>query len=113
MELPRAVEILVEATTAEAIFVVDPEYGIIHWDPRTESLTGLLAEEMVGEPCYEVLTGEAEDGTSFCAHVHSAVRLALAGQPAPGYDVRIFTRSGGERWGSAASPWTLNWDPTL
>lgn len=98
VELPEPIESVTRSLTADAIFVVDPEYRIVHWDARAESLTDLLAEEMVGEPCYEVLTGEAEDGTSFCAHVHSAMRLAWAGQPAPGYDVRIFTRSGGERW---------------
>ena len=97
-ELPETIESVTRGLTADAIFVVDPEYRIVHWDARAESLTDLLAEEMVGKPCYEVLTGEGEDGTSFCAHAHSAMRLAWAGQPAPGYDVRIFTRSGGERW---------------
>src|SRR3712207_1374098 len=58
--LPRAVEILTEARTADAIFVVDPDYRIVHWDSRAESLTGLLAEEMIGKPCYEALRGECE-----------------------------------------------------
>lgn len=102
-DLPETIENLTRGLTADAIFVVDPEYRIVHWDARAESLTGLLAEEMVGEPCYEVLIGEAEDGTSFSAHAHSAMRLAWAGQPASGYDVRIFTRSGGERWVGVSS----------
>jgi len=97
-DLPHFVEALVGARTADSVFVVDPECRIVHWDARAESLTGLLAEEMVGGPCEEVLAGEAEDGTSFCAHAYSALRLACAGEPVPGRDVRVFTRSGGERW---------------
>src|SRR5215218_3222801 len=61
-ELPRAVESLVNARTADAVFVVDPNYRIVHWDVRSESLTGLMAEEMIGKPCYEVLRGECEGG---------------------------------------------------
>jgi DNA-binding CsgD family transcriptional regulator len=102
-ELPEELESLTRALTADAVFVVDPEYRIVHWDARAESLTDVLAEEMVGEPCYEALTGEGEDGTSFRIHVYSAMRLAQAGQPAPGYDVRLFTRSGGERWVGVSS----------
>jgi PAS domain S-box-containing protein len=102
-DLPYVVEALVGARTADAVFVVDPDCRIVYWDARAESLTGLLAEEMVGEPCEKVLTGEAEDGTSFCAQTYSAMRLACAGEPAPGCDVRVFTRSGGERWVGVSS----------
>jgi PAS domain S-box-containing protein len=100
---PGILEGVARAITADAVFVVDPECHIVYWDARAESLTGLLAEEMVGEHCYDVLSGEGEDGTSFCARVCSAVRLARAGQPASGYEVRVFTRSGGERWVGVSS----------
>jgi PAS domain-containing protein len=36
--------------------VVDPEYRVVHWDDRAESLTGFLAEEVVGRRCYEVIS---------------------------------------------------------
>ena len=45
-ELPRAVEILTGARTADAVFVVDPDYRIVHWDSRAESLTELLAQAL-------------------------------------------------------------------
>ena len=102
-ELPEALESLTRVLTADAIFVVDPEYCLAHWDAGSESLTGFLAEEMVGQPCYEALSGEGQDGTPFGIHVHSAVRLAWAGRPYPGYDARVFTRSGGERWIAVSS----------
>jgi len=101
--LPEALESLTRAITADAVFVVDPEYRLVHWDARSESLTGFLAEEILGGTCYEVLSGEDEDGTPFGIHVHSAVRLAWAGRPYHGYDARVFTRSGGERWIAVSS----------
>jgi PAS domain S-box-containing protein len=103
VELPEALESLTRLLTADAVFLVDPEYRVAHWDAGAESLTGFLAEEMVGEVCYEVLSGEGDDGTPFGVHAHSAVRLAWAGRPYPGYDVRVFTRSGGERWIAVSS----------
>lgn len=102
-ELPRAVESLIEARTADALFVVDPEYCIVHWDARAESLTGLLAEEMVGKPCYEALQGECEGGNPFSEQLCSVMRLAQEGRSAPSYDMRLFTRSGGRRWVSVST----------
>jgi PAS domain S-box-containing protein len=97
-ELPRAVEILTEARTADAVFVVDPAYRIVHWDARAESLTGLMAEEMIGKHCYEALRGQCEGGGSFCANECPVMRLARAGQPVPSYDMRVSTRWSGKRW---------------
>jgi PAS domain S-box-containing protein len=103
VNLPETLESLTRVITADAVFVVDPEYRLAHWDAGAESLTGFLAEEMVGKTCYEVLSGEGEDGTPFSVHAHSAVRLAWAGRPCPGYDARVSTRSGGERWIAVSS----------
>ena len=95
---PPAVEGLIGVRTADAVFVVDPEYRIVHWDARAESLTGFLAEEMLGRPFYEVVSGQGGDGDCFDARVRSAMRLSRSGQPVPGYDVRVLTRTSGRRW---------------
>lgn len=97
-ELPRAVEILVGARTADAVFVVGPDHRIVHWDARAESLTGLMAEEVVGKPSHEVLRGECEGGGSFYAHECSVMRLARAGQPVPSYDMCVSTRWSRKQW---------------
>lgn len=97
-ELPQAIEGLIRARTADAVFVVDPNYRIVHWDARAESLTGLLAEEMVGKPCYEALQGECEGGNSFSEQLCSVMRLAQGRRSAASYEMRAFTRSGGKRW---------------
>ena len=95
---PPAVESLIWARTADAVFVVDPEYRLVHWDARAESLTGFLAEEVVGRPCYEVVSAQGGTGDCFDARVRSAMNLARIGQPVPGYDVRVLTRTSGRRW---------------
>lgn len=96
--LPAAVEALIGARTADAVFVVDPEYRIVHWDARTESLTGLMSEEAMGRACHETLAGECEGGGSFCAKECSVMRLARLGEAPPSYDMRVSTRWGQKRW---------------
>ena len=97
-EVPEAVRALIEARTGDAVFVVGPDYRIVHWDQRMESLTGTLAEEAVGERCFGVVLGEREGGGPFCAHGCSVMHLAQEGRPVSSYDMRINTRSGQKRW---------------
>jgi PAS domain S-box-containing protein len=97
-ELPAAVETLTGAHTTDAVFVIDPEYRVVHWDTRMESLTGFAAAEALGRPCHETLSGECEGGGSFYASERSGMQLARAGGTPPGCDVRISTRWGEKRW---------------
>src|SRR5829696_7092978 len=97
-KIPQTLKSLIEARTADAVFVVDPDYRIVHWDARAESLTGLLAEEMIGKPCYEALRGECEGGSSFCTSECPIMRMARAGQPISSYDMRVSTRWGQKQW---------------
>jgi DNA-binding CsgD family transcriptional regulator len=96
--LPGAVEVLLSARTEDAVFVVDPRLRVVHWDERTESLTGLLAEEALGRPCRTVLRGEREGGGALYATGCPVMRLARAGHAVPNHDVRIDTRVRGKRW---------------
>src|SRR5215218_8893104 len=59
--------IIHNARTGDAVYVVDPDYTIVHWDSRMESLTGALSEEALGKRCYEAVMGEGEGGEPFCA----------------------------------------------
>jgi PAS domain-containing protein len=60
--LPEAVRTLPEARTGDAVYVVGPDYTIVHWDENMESLSGMLSDEALGKPCYEAVVGEAEGG---------------------------------------------------
>ncbi|MEJ7843331.1 MAG: LuxR C-terminal-related transcriptional regulator [Rubrobacter sp.] len=97
-DLPLAVECLISARTADAVFVLAPDYRIVHWDPQAETLTGLLAEEMVDRQCHESLRGECEGGGRLCAKGCPVMALARLGRAVPSYDMRIQTRVGGKRW---------------
>jgi PAS domain S-box-containing protein len=97
-ELPPAVRSLTEARTGDAVYVVDPDYRIVYWDSRMESLTGALAHEALGQPCYDAVMGEREDGGPFCAHGCSVMHLAQAHRPVSSFEMRIKTRSGVKRW---------------
>jgi len=96
-ELPEAVRTLIEARTGDAVYVVGPDYTIVHWDYRMESLTGALSEEAVGKPCYEAVMGEGEGGEPLCAHGCAVMHLAQAHRPVSSYEMRIKTRSNEKR----------------
>ena len=102
-ELPAAVKTMIEARTGDAVYVVGPDYTIVHWDQNMESLSGVLSEEALGKPCYETVMGEGEGGQPFCAHGCSVMHLARAHQPVSSYEMRIRTRSGQKRWVSASN----------
>jgi PAS domain S-box-containing protein len=102
-ELPPAVRSLTEVRTGDAVYVVDPDYRIVHWDSRMEFLTGALAHEALGQPCYDAVMGEREDGGPFCAHGCSVMHLAWAHRPVSAFEMRIKTRSGDRRWVSVTN----------
>jgi PAS domain S-box-containing protein len=112
-QLPSSLRFLLQARTADAVFVLDPEHCIVYWDGRAESLTGLLAEETIGKPCKEIFgddecEGEAEstfpNEHHYYSAMSSAMRLAEAGHPSPGgYEMRIPTRWGSQRWVGVSS----------
>ena len=103
-ELPLAVRSLTEARTGDAVYVVDPDYRIVHWDSRMESITGALAQEALGQPCYEAVMGEREDGGPFCAQGCSLMHLARAHRPVSAFEMRIKTRSGDRTMGERQQP---------
>ncbi|AHY47780.1 PAS domain S-box protein [Rubrobacter radiotolerans] len=96
--LPEAVRILTRVRTADALFVLDPEGRIVHWDAEAEAMTGFLSEETVGRRCHEMLRGEREGGGRLSAGECPISALARAGQAIPSYDMRIETRVRGKRW---------------
>ncbi len=98
VDLPQAVRGLVEARTGDAVFVVAPDFRIVHWDEQTTFLTGVGAEDALGKHCYEVVLGEREGGLPFCSYGCSVMKLAQAGRPVANYDMRLTGTPGGGRW---------------
>lgn len=94
---------LTEVRTGDAVYVVGPDYTIVHWDERMESLSGMLSEKDLGKRCYEAVMGEGEGGQPFCAHGCSVMHLAQEGRAVSSYEMRIRTRAGRKRWVSASN----------
>lgn len=94
---------LTEVRTGDAVYVVGPDYTIVHWDERMESLSGMLSEKALGKRCYEAVMGEGEGGQPFCAHGCSVMHLAQEGRAVSSYEMRIRTRAGRKRWVSASN----------
>jgi len=94
---------LIRARTGDAVYVVAPDCSIVHWDEQMEVLSGVLSEEALGKPCYEVVMGEAEGGRPFCVHGCSVMHLAQEGRPVSSFEMRIRTGSGSRRWVSASN----------
>jgi PAS domain S-box-containing protein len=97
------VRALTEVRTGDAVYVVGPDYTIVHWDERMESLSGMLSEKALGKRCYEAVMGEGEGGQPFCAHGCSVMHLAQEGRAVSSYEMRIRTRAGRKRWVSASN----------
>ena len=97
-ELPEPVRNVLKAQTGDAVLVVDCDYRIVYWDDRIESLTGTLAEEVMGERCFRMLQGELERGSAFCADGCSLMQLAKEGRPIASHEMRINTRLAQKRW---------------
>jgi DNA-binding CsgD family transcriptional regulator len=101
-ELPETVRIFIGARTGDAVYVVGPDYRIVHWDSQMEALSGVLSEEALDKRCYEAVLGEGDGGEPFCAHGCSAMHLAQQGRPISGFEMRIRTSSG-RRWVSVSN----------
>jgi PAS domain-containing protein len=62
-----------EFRSGDPLFVVDEELRIVSWNAGIEALTGMAAGAAVGQPCWSVLGGLADDGAVVC---HAACALA-------------------------------------
>lgn len=89
---------LIETRTGDGVFVVAPDYTIVYWDRQAEHLIGCLAEDVIGDPCYDALLGEREGGDPFCGLGCSVMPLAQIGRPVADYDMRVATSAGEKRW---------------
>jgi PAS domain-containing protein len=101
-ELPEAVKTLIETRTGDAVYVVGPDYTIVHWDQNMEALSGVLSEEALGKPCYEAVVGESEGGRLLCAHGCAVMHLAQERRAVSSFEMRISTRMG-RRWVSVSN----------
>lgn len=67
--------------SGDAFFAFDARLDVIAWNDAAERLTGIKAEDAVGQPCWDVLHGVSERGDLICHSGCSNARLAREGWP--------------------------------
>jgi PAS domain S-box-containing protein len=82
--------------SGDALFAFDENMEIVSWNDAAEELTGVSAEEAIGRPCWDVLSGVDERGGLVCHKGCSSARLARQSWPVSAQELLIKS-SGGRR----------------
>ena len=83
--------------SGDPLFVVDAELRIVAWNAAVEELTGVPAEEAVGNACWSVVGGLAEDGAVVCHAGCALAREAFKRRVASSQSLLVRTTSGRHR----------------
>lgn len=83
--------------SGDPLFVLDEGLRVVAWNAAVEELTGIAAEEAVGEPCWRVLAGVAEDGAVVCHAGCALAREALKRRTRSSQSLLVRTTSGRRR----------------
>ncbi len=86
-----------ELRSGDALFTFDEELRILSWNKAAEELTGIPAQEAVGQHCWEVLCGVDDRGAIVCHRGCSGARLLRQGWPLPAKELLIKTAGGRRR----------------
>ena len=68
--------------TSEAVYVVDRQRRVTHWNPAAEQLTAYRADEVIGRHCREGILNHVDDrGVLLCASRCPLLATIRQGQP--------------------------------
>jgi PAS domain S-box-containing protein len=82
------------AVSGEAVVAVDADLRVVSWNNATEELTGIAAEEALGQPCWLVLRGQSPNGALLCHRDCSVTRYARESYGFPRQHMTIATKGG-------------------
>ena len=82
------------AISGEAVVGVDADLRVVSWNPAAEELTGVAADDAIGQPCWLVLRGQSPRGALLCHRDCSVTRYAREGYGFPRQNMTIATSSG-------------------
>lgn len=83
--------------SGDPLFVVDEELRIVAWNAAVEALTGVPAEAAVGNACWSVVGGLAEDGAVVCHAGCALAREAFMRRDTSSRSLDVRTTSGRRR----------------
>ena len=82
------------ARTADGVFALDQAEQVVFWNAAAEQITGYLADEVLGRPCYEIFGSEQRAGCHKCQPDCPVLRAARNQEPVPTYNVLGRTKTG-------------------
>jgi PAS domain S-box-containing protein len=85
-------------TVADGAFIIDKEQHIIYWNQAAQEILGYSENEVMSQPCYEILAG-GDDQCEHICHNHCRVAVtAFAGGTVKNYDMCVRTKHDDIRW---------------
>ena len=94
--MDRLFEVL--ANAADGAFVIDEDQRIVYWNQAAQEMLGYTPDEVLGQPCYEVLEGRDERERAICRYHCHVATTALTGSAVTTYDICARTKGGEARW---------------
>lgn len=82
------------AISGEAVVAVDADRRVVSWNAAIEQLTGVKADDALGQPCWLMLRGQSPRGALLCHRDCSVTRYAREGYGFPRQKMTIATREG-------------------
>ena len=82
------------AVSGEAVIAFGSDLRVISWNAAAEQLTGIAADEAIGQPCWLLLRGHSTQGAVLCHRECSLARYARKGFEIPRQDMTISTKLG-------------------
>jgi PAS domain S-box-containing protein len=79
------------------LFVFDEQLRVMSWNEAAEELTGIPAEEAVGQPCWQVLGGRDDRGALVCHKGCTNARLVREGFAVSSRNLDVRTADGRRR----------------
>lgn len=86
------------ANAADGAFVIDKAQRIIYWNQAAEEILGYTYDDVVNQPCYEILAGRDDQHRLVCREYCRVRMTALAGEGVTNYDTYVRSKAGDIQW---------------
>lgn len=86
------------AKTADGVYAVDARQRILYWSPSAQQILGWKPDEVVGEHCYDIISGGDYEGQRFCRRNCPTIAAAKKAKPVGNYDVLSHRKNGSPVW---------------
>lgn len=84
--------------TADGMLAVDPNGKILAWNPSAGQILGYRAEEVIGKPCYEILSARDPSGNLFCFEGCAVMTMAKENHLIRNYNTQMKTKNNRTVW---------------